>query len=323
MNILFVCSGKAGHTDISPFIKAQANSLIPLTDKLDIYPIPGKGLLGYFKSVAPLRRLIKKNAYDVIHAHYSLSGFVAWLAAFGVKNKKNSPRVLVSLLGSDVNSKALRRFYIRSLSFIWKAVIVKSDEMKVKLGLKRALVIPNGVDLNIFKPLDKQVCRQALGLESQTKYLLFAADPVREVKNYPLALEAFNLFQTTNSQLSTANCQLLTLGNVPHSDIPKYLNACDALLLTSKWEGSPNIVKEAMACSMPVVSTQVGDVKWLFGDVEGYFLTQHEPNDVAEKIKAVLDFSGKTKGRERLIELGLDSESVAKRIVEVYNSVVS
>jgi glycosyltransferase involved in cell wall biosynthesis len=320
LKILFVSSGNFDHSEVSPFVKVQAASLEDLGHCVDFNPIKGRGFQGYVKSIAPLRGKIKQNAYDLVHAHYSLSGFVAWLATLGLK--KPSPKIIISLLGSDVNSKALRRFYIRSLSFIWKAVIVKSDEMKVKLGLKRALVIPNGVDLNIFKPLDKQVCRQELGLESQTKYLLFAADPVREVKNYPLALEAFNLFQTTNSQLLTANCQLLTLGNVPHSDIPKYLNACDALLLTSKWEGSPNIVKEAMACSVPVVSTQVGDVKWLFGDVEGYFLTQHEPTDVAQKIKAVFDFSGKTKGRERLIELGLDSESVARRISNVYETLL-
>jgi glycosyltransferase involved in cell wall biosynthesis len=104
------------------------------------------------------------------------------------------------------------------------------------------------------------------------------------------------------------------------------LCAADVLLSTSHWEGSPNAIKEAMACNLPVVSTDVGDVKWLFGDEPGYYLTSFNPHDVAYKIKESLSFSnefGKTKGRERIVSLGLASETIAEKISCVYNKVLS
>ena len=80
-----------------------------------------------------------------------------------------------------------------------------------------------------------------------------------------------------------------------------------------------------MACDLPVVSTRVGDVEWLFGDEPGHFIAEHDPDDVADKIKLALEFSekyGRTNGRQRIIELGLDSDSIAKRIIEVYEEVI-
>jgi glycosyltransferase involved in cell wall biosynthesis len=104
-----------------------------------------------------------------------------------------------------------------------------------------------------------------------------------------------------------------------------YYNAVDVILLTSLHEGSPNVVKEAMACNCPVVSTDVGDVRWLFGDTPGYFITSFDYKDVVEKIKLAINFREKyyqTKGRERIIDLGLDSGTVAGRIIDVYRQVL-
>ncbi|MDD3534398.1 MAG: glycosyltransferase [Candidatus Cloacimonetes bacterium] len=330
MKILFISSGNIQHTDVLPFVKAQAGSLMDLGHQVDFFPIRGRGLFGYFKNVGPLRRLIIDDNYDVLHAHYSLSGIVAAIAARLVRRRiihraspgrkcvkiNYRPAVVVSLLGSDVNSKGFRRFLLRAISWLWDAIIVKSQEMKTKLGLKDVDLIPNGVDLERFMELDKDRCRADLGLDPLARYLLFAADPKREVKNFPLAKAAF-------SQLPTLNYQLLTLGTTPHHKIPTYLNACDVLVLTSKWEGSPNIVKEAMACNIPIVSTPVGDVQWLFGDLEGHYLADPNPDDVAAKLAEAENFAGRTRGRERLIALGLDAETVARKIVEVYERVVS
>ena len=104
------------------------------------------------------------------------------------------------------------------------------------------------------------------------------------------------------------------------------MNASDCVLLTSFSEGSPQFIKEAMACNCPIVTTNIGDVNWVLGNTDGCYLTSFEPEDVAEKIKLAIEFREThrhTRGRERIIELGLDSIPVAKRIIEVYEKVVN
>lgn len=335
MKILFISSGNVRHVDVSPFIKAQAESLIDLGHQVDLYPIRGKGFFGYLKNIGPLRRLVMDNNYDVLHAHYSLSGIVAAITGRLAKRKPYfeaspgkpavktniKPAVIVSLLGSDINGKGYRRFMLRRLSFMWDAIIVKSQEMKTKLGLKSVDLIPNGVDLERFKELDRASCRADLDLKQDKKYILFAADPQRQVKNFPLARSAFLELLEGYPDLTSANCELLTLGFTGHDLIPKYLNACDVLLSTSLWEGSPNIIKEAMACNCPIVSTQVGDVEWLFGDLGGCFLAEADTTEVAQKLHKALVYQTRTAGRDRIIELGLDSHTVAEKLVHLYQRI--
>lgn len=305
MRLLFVCSGRRG---ISPIVSAQADSLKLCGIEVNIFPITGGGVSGYLRSIPKLRKHVKKFRPDITHAHYSLCGITAWLA--GAKP------LVTSLMGSDVNGSKMEKIIIRFFaSKLWNATIVKSPDMKSNLRIDSTQLIPNGVNLDKFHPMDRLFCKKELGLCSDKWYILFAADPVREVKNFPLAKAAF-------SELHIENCKLISLGNIPHIKIPQYINACNVLILTSIREGSPNIIKEAMACNVPVVSTPVGDTKWLFGNIEGHYLAQPTPNDVAAKLEEALKFAGRTKGRERLIELGLDSRAVAKRLVKLYERVV-
>ena len=143
----------------------------------------------------------------------------------------------------------------------------------------------------------------------------FAANPDRHEKNFELAKKSFLKAGIPNAEFKVVN-------NVKHEDMPYYLCASDVLISTSKWEGSPNIIKEAMVCNCPIVSTDVGDVKWLLDGIEGCYITSNDPNDVADKIRKALDFKGKAKGREKLISLGLDSEHIAKRIIKVFEVVI-
>lgn len=146
------------------------------------------------------------------------------------------------------------------------------------------------------------------------KYLLFLGDPGNRRKNLVLAEEALALLQRPE-------VELLKPYPLAHEQVPCYLNAVDVLLQPSLMEGSPNLVKEAMACNCPVVATDVGDVRWLFGDLPGYYLAGFKPNDFMLKIRQALDFAattGRTQGRRRIVDLGLDAPAVAAKIIDVY-----
>lgn len=318
MKVLFVCSGNSKNFEVVPFIKAQADSLKFKGVDIEISSIKGKGALSYLLHAFILRDLLRDSHYDLIHAHYSLCGFVASIATFG----KKIP-VIVSLMGSDVKDSGIWFRLIRLFArVVWHATIVKSDDMHESLGLYGPETIPNGVNLKLFSHAQRAECRILVNWEEKKRVILFGADPARVVKNYPLAQQAYEILIANNSKLTTENCQLVALGSIPHEQIPTYLNACNILLLTSKWEGSPNIIKEAMACGTPIVCTDVGDVRWLLDGVDGCFVTNHDPGDIARRLDIALRFEGITNGRERLIKLGLDSESIAKRILDLYELVL-
>lgn len=315
MTILFVCSGNGKSGDVSPIVRSQANSLQRIGIKISIFPVIGKGLFGYLKNLLPLYTVLRADQIQIIHAHYSLCGIAAFLAstALSVLHKRKVP-IVISLMGSDIQVGGMWKRLIRLLvRTAWSATIVKSPDMRISLGIRNPVIIPNGVNLGVFRYLDRTQCRESIGFKLERKIILFGADPRRKVKNYPLAKAASNCLSNPH--------QLVTLGNTPHSEVPQYLNACDVLLLTSVWEGSPNIIKEAMACGTPVVCTDVGDVRWLLDGLDGCYIAAQEPRDIASKLVLALQYTGKTQGRTRLLELGLDSESVAKKIVAVYEEV--
>ena len=303
MKVLFISSGNA-KDGISPIIKNQGDSLINEGVDVQYFTIKGKGFISYLKHIRILYKHLKENKYDLHHAHYSLSAFVATLT--GCKP------LVVSLMGSEINSGLIIKNMIRLFANLrWDAVIVKSLSMKRRLRISKAKIIPNGVDLNVVKPSVSQ------SDDSSQKTVLFASDPAKYVKNYQLAEEAV-------SMVGNYHVKLKVVHSVTHGDVIKSLNNADVLLLTSFWEGSPNIVKEAMACNCPVVATNVGDIEWLFENEPGHFISSFEPEDVAEKLTLALKFSDtykRTNGRKRVAELGLDSVTVAKKIISVYKDV--
>jgi len=308
MKILFICSGKKNnHPNI--IVQNQAESLLKEGINVSYYLISGRGLWAYFVHVFKLRKLLKTNKFDILHAHYSLSAFTASLA------KRKMPLV-VSLMGSDAYLSGVFRsaasFFYR---FFWDFTIVKSKEMHDLLKFKKAVVIPNGVDLERFKISDKETARIRLALSLNEKIIVFIADPSRGEKNFELAEESVKL-------LNRSDVKLLVVHGVDNSIIPDYLNAADLLLLTSKWEGSVNVVKEAMACNLPIVSTDVGDVKLNISGVDGCYIAQSNPDDISSKLSLALKFNTRTKGREKLISMGLDSTSVAKKIKYIYEGLL-
>lgn len=300
MKILFFCSGNNG---ISPIIQAQALSLGQNGADVDIVPLIGKGFWGYLKFIGELKRQIIFLKPDIIHAHYSFCGIIASLST-------RKP-VICSLMGSDIIAAGYFQIIIKLFSlFFWQSTIVKSEEMRSRIGIKQCKVIPNGVDISIFQSLSKEKCRLELGWNQDSKIALFVGNPDRKEKNHALAKRAVELLGSEKYELKIAN-------NISHDYINAFINAADVLVLPSLWEGSPNIVKEAMACNIPVVSTDVGDVKWLFGDFKGYYISAFNPLEFSEMVKQAADF-GITKGRDRIIELGLDSNAVAQKLISIY-----
>lgn len=306
MKVLFVASGN--HGDITPVVKNQGDSLISLGVDVSYFPLVGRGIRGYCKNIRKLRKCIKAESFDIVHAHYSLTAFVATFA--GVKN------LVVSLMGGDVNDRSWYKLIIQCFAFFgrWQAIIVKSVHMYDALGIKRAKVLPNGVDMNRFKPIRQQECQQKLGWNKECVHILFPADKDRVEKDYPLALKAIEGLKKQYDK----HIELHSFENVPNQETPIWYNAADVVLLTSIEEGSPNVIKEAMACNRPIVVTPVGDVHERLNGVEGCYVSPtHNKEDIVKGLTQVLSFSH-TNGRDKIIRDGLSIELIAQQLIRIY-----
>lgn len=318
MRVLFIASGN--HGAVSPVVGNQADALMSEGVEIEWYLLKGKGIKGYLKNVKPLRKYLREHKYDAIHAHYSLSAFVASLA--GAKP------LVVSLMGSDVKAAGWYKFIIRLFAAFggWKSIIVKSNDMYRSLGIKRAIIIPNGVNMERFKPMDKAECQKKLGWKisndklqttNAVRHILFPANALRPEKDYALAEAAV---QMTNDKLQITNTHVVlhAFENTPNEETPYWYNAADVVLMTSKWEGSPNAIKEAMACSRPIVATNVGDIAERMSGVEGCFVAQsREPQELASLIEKALAFTT-TKGREKIFADQLDRHVINQKLIELY-----
>ena len=322
LKVLFIASGN--HGAVSPVVGNQAEALKTEGVEIELYLLKGKGIKGYLRNVSPLRRYLQEHPYDAIHAHYSLSAFVASLA--GAKP------LVVSLMGSDVKAAGWYKFVIRLFAWLfrWKAIIVKSNDMYRSLGIKRAIVIPNGVNMNRFHPMDKMECQKRLGWgtdamrldpvdeDKRKVHVLFPADASRPEKDYPLAEAAVQI--TNHKSQITNHVVMYAFENTPNEETPYWYNAADVVLMTSKWEGSPNAIKEAMACDRPIVATNVGDIAERTSGVEGCYVAQsREPQELASLIEKALAFT-QTKGREKIIADGLDAREINQRLIESYSA---
>jgi teichuronic acid biosynthesis glycosyltransferase TuaC len=309
LKVLFVSSGRNSGVGIIVF--NQGESLRTRGADISYFTI-NSGIRGYLSAIPKIRRLFRQGQYDLIHAHYSFSGFSAALSG--------CRPLIVSLMGSDTFASNWQKRLIRYFAaVIWDMVIVKSEQMKQVLKMPVAEIVPNGVNLDRFKPIDKSIAREYLNYPQGKKIVLFLANPTRVEKNHSLAFNAIRSFEDNDVELKC-------IYDVPNSEVPYHLGAADLLLLTSQWEGSANIIKEAMACNCPVVATKVGDVEWLLGDIPGHYISDLSLPDVVEKIKAGLEFAGnsnRTNGRQRIIELKLDSLQVADELITNYKRVIS
>lgn len=297
------------------------NQIQTLQDKSenDIFFINGsESKLNYFKSIFKLMNY--KNRYDIVHCHH---GWTAVFVNFIFKKEKK----VVSLVGGDILEdkvlyKKLINFFTRSIIKRFDRVIVKSKQMERQcdfIDSKKLSIIPNGVNLEVFRELDKTECKIRLNLDVNKKYFLFTAGENgqgRPEKRFDIISEAFKILKIDGYD----EIEILCMNNVNHKDVPLYINSCEAVLLSSDYEGSPNIIKETMACNISIISTDVGNVKEMIEGIANCFIVQQDAKAFAQKIKDVLEaINQKIDARNRLIKIGLDEKDVALKILDIYN----
>jgi len=291
-------------------VKAQADALTKEGIKVDFFLIKNNGVFGYLKSIRELIHCTENIEYDVYHAHYSFSGYVASLA-------KKKPLV-VSLLGTDVIKSSLSRSILKIVSSIcdWSRIIVKSDQMKNLLKIKKIEVVPNGVSFDTFHPINQKKARSILNWNLEEKIILFNGHKSNPIKNYALAEKAINLCKK--------NIKIVEMKNLDQEKLNLYYNACDVFLSTSLWEGSPNTIKEAMACNTNIISTNVGDVNYLFGKEKYNRICTFDPLEISTTITNALTVKKENnKGRERLIHLSLQGTDVAQKLIKLYHTILA
>lgn len=321
MKVLFISSGNVNQ-GIVPFIKSQGVSLSEIKElKIEYFPIVGEGIFGYLKSRKEIREYVQNNDIDIVHAHYILSGWAA------VLSRCKKPIVL-SLMGSDAygiyNGKraTLASRYLTVLTWLIQpfvdAIISKSDNIASYVYQKsKSYIIPNGIDLEKVKH-NQLKDNTNLNLNTEKTNILFLGDPKNPRKNFKLVLNAVN-------GLNNSDINLITPYPTDHDSVLKYLNSVDVFVMASYMEGSPNVVKEAMACNCPMVVTDVGDTGWVTEGVKGCLVSSFDEIDFSNNLLKAIEFSkqhGKTDGLQRIKKLGLDTKTIASKVYEVYKSVI-
>lgn len=298
----------------------QIESVRALGVQVDVLDVKGVQKLKYFQALPRLRRLALSA--DLIHAHY---GYCGWLARSQLKKP-----IVISFMGDDVLGTPdeqgqvglLSRGVVRADRWLARkvdAVIVKSAEMAQVVAPVPAHVLPNGVDLEAFYPLDRREAKASLGLVACKRYVLFPGCPGEPRKGFALAQAAVRAAALRMAEPP----ELLPLWGVPPERVPLYMNACDVMVMTSFLEGSPNVVKEALACNLPVVSVPVGDVPELLNGVVGCAVCPRDAEALAGALVGVLNRAQRTDGRAVLVARGLDLESVAQKLVDIYKNILT
>ncbi len=322
MKVLFVSSGNSSHFDIVPFIKSQGDSLIKhMNTEVEFFTIKEKGLKGYIKSIPKLRHYLRKNKFNLIHAHFAYCGWVAVLTFSGLP-------IVLSLMGGDAygdcdkNGKRNMKDWAmiiqgQLVQLFVKHIIVKSENLKDYVWRKQICsVVPNGVNCDKFSPLNMDKCRSELNIPRDKIALLFMGNPDDPRKNIKQLRDAHALLPDPQKYL------ILAPYPVDHAIVAKYFNACDILIFTSFMEGSPNIIKEASACNLRIIATPSGDILERSYELHNITMCQFTPSDLAVKIQMVRNTIYDPVDSRSSILKTLDEKVVAKRIIHIYQSVL-
>lgn len=309
-----------GRPRTTHFIKRQAEFLAAAGVDVDVFPFAaGKQLVNYARAWREMRRRLDTGGYDLVHAQFGQSGLLAL--------PKRIPLV-VTLRGSDIlgivsDNGGRRTLQGRLLQQLSRhvarqadAVILVSDHMREVVDRSDSVhVIPSGLDLSLFRPIPRDEARQHLGFSPTKRLVLFVGRPHQARKRFDLARQAVEILNRTTP------AELVVAWGIHHVEIPYYLNACDALVFTSMQEGSPNAVKEALACNLPVVSVPVGDVAQRLAGIDGCELCiDEQPAAIAAALERVLRRNARCAGRAAVAHL--DETVLTQKVIAIYESVL-
>ena len=304
------------------FVATQMDSIASAGVSVSVEFVNGRiGVWEYARGARRVRLRIRREGFDLVHAHYGLAGLLCAIQPLPL---------VVSFCGDDLlgtpNARGgltVKSRIIRQLSYVVArradAIICKSGEMRRALpralDRARAKVIPNGVDLRRFSPGDRVAARQSLRLDPAQRLILFPNTPWERRKRTDLAEAAVATLVAKG-----VPARLWVVQGVNPTDIPRYFQAADCLLLTSDWEGSPNVVKEAICCDLPVVSVNVGDVGAWIEMTPGCRLVERDPRAIAHGLEDVLAGPRRVDGSAVRRQVAL--EDIAQRVISVYQEVV-
>jgi glycosyltransferase involved in cell wall biosynthesis len=278
--------------------------VVPGEDQIDGAMGERRGVAEYLRFLPTVRRKLRHGGYDIVHANYGLT------APYAVTQFRLP--VVLTLWGSDV--VGFDGLVTKACAWRADAITVRSEEMCELLG-RDAYIVPSGIDIERFRPIDRTEARERVGWDVDGRHVLFPYSPDYERKRYPLAER---VVERAAERLGE-DVVLQTISGVPHEEVPYYVNAADALILTSRHEGSPNTVKEAMACNVPVVSTDVGDVRERLDGVTPSAVCTDEA-ELVEGLLSVLEADSRSNGRSAVREVSWDR--IGDRIVDIYHEVL-
>lgn len=304
MRILIVARCKNGR--YAPFITEQVDAIKKLGVECQYFGVDGKGIAGYLRQLPKLRNAIREFQPDIIHAHYGLCGLLA--------NYQRRIPVVTTYHGSDINAPSVLRFSKKSIRRSRFNIFVSQKNVDIARPQKDFALIPCGISLEDYPIINKADARQQMGLSPSGRYVLFAGAFDNPVKNAPLAKAAMKL---------VPDAELLELKGFSRPQVAALMQAVGAFLMTSFTEGSPQVIKEALACGCPIVSVDVGDVRERTEGIEGCFISGRNPEDIARSINQALDYGGRTNGRQAIEKNGLSNDVIAARVISVYENLLS
>jgi len=314
------------HPHLGTFVKRQVDALTAAGSPQDVLVIEGwRSRANYLKAIGRVRRAVRTGRYDLVHAYYGLCGFVA--------SCQTRIPFIVTYCGSDLNPgfAGRERALLRSLAVIAlgqaaalraRACIVRSREMMGRLLWRRAReqgrIVVSGIDLELFRPRDRSEARRHLGWKERRPVALFVCSDAAlpAVKRPELARAVMGEVRKALPEV-----ELKIVAGRPQEELPDYYNAADVLLLTSANEGSPNVVKEALACNLPVVSTRVGDVEDLLAGLKHCHVCEADPVMLASRVVEALESRERTGSRERMACYSL--EVTSRAILDTYREVLA